>query len=89
MDVERQDEPLADRWREAFVGLDEAVGLLCHVLDVEHVVQVAVLVGDQVKHHVAVGLVRVDVVKNHQGVAIETSGHCLARLSVDDVEQSL
>lgn len=87
--VERQDEPLADRWGEDLVGLDEFAGLLPHVLDVEHVVQVAVLVGDEVEHQVAVGLVRVDVVKNHQGVAVETSGHRLSCFSVDDVEQSL
>lgn len=89
VDVERQDEPLAD-WRgEGLVGLGEFAGLLPHVLDVEHVVQVAVLVGDEVEHQVAVVLIRVDVVKNHQGVAVETSGHRLSCFSVDDVEQSL
>jgi len=87
--VERQDEPLARRRREALVVLDEVVGLLLHVPDVEHVVQVAVVVGDQVEHHVAVVLVRVDVVKDHQGVAVETGGHGLSGLSVDDVKQRL
>ena len=89
MDVERQDEPLDDRRGEAGVGLDEVAGLLPHVLDVEHVVQVAVLVADQVEHHVAVVLVGVDVVEDHQGVAIETRGDGLPCLSVDDVEQGL
>lgn len=89
MDVERQDEPLADRRAEAFIGLHEAAGVLSHVLDVEHVVQVAVLVGDKVEHHVVVDLVCVYVVKNHQGVAIEASGHRLSCLSVDDVKQGL
>lgn len=89
MDFERQDEPLGDgRW-EAAVGLDEAAGLLSHVLDVEHVVQVAVLVADQVEHHVVVVLVGVDVVEDHQGVAVETRGNRLSRLSVYDVEQRL
>jgi len=88
VDVERQDEPLDDRRGEAVVGLDEVAGLLSHVLDVEHVVQVAVLVADQVEHHVAVVLVSVDMVKDHHGVAIETRGDCLPGLSVDDVEQS-
>lgn len=44
--IDRQDEPLADRGREAFVGLDEAADFLFYVLDVEHVVQATVLVAD-------------------------------------------
>lgn len=34
-------------------------------------------------------LVCVDVVKNHHGVPVETSGHRLSRRSVDDVKQGL
>lgn len=90
VDVERQDEPLARRCGEAiFIGLDEAAHVPFYVLDVEHVVQAAVLVADQVKHQVAVSLVCVDVVKNHQGVPVETSRHCLSRRSVDDVKKGL
>lgn len=89
VDVERQNESLTNRWREVLVGLDEGVGVLCHVVEVEHVIQVAVLVGDQVKHHVAVLLVGVDVMENHQSVTIVTGGHSLSCLSVDDVKQSL
>ena len=87
--VERQDEPPADRRREVLVGLLELAGLLLHVLDIEHVVQVAVVVADEVEHHVSIGLVRIDVVENHQGVTVETGGHGLSCLSVDDVKQSL
>ncbi len=89
MDAERQDEPLAHGRTEALVGLDEAARLLSHVLDVEHVVQVAVFVADEVKHHVAIRLICIDVVENHQGVTIETSGHGLSCVSVDDVKNGL
>lgn len=89
MDVERQDEPLAERRAETFVVLDELVGVLPHVLDVEHVVHAAVLVADEVEHHVVVFLVRVNVMEDHQGVTIETCGHFLSCLPVDDVKQSL
>lgn len=88
-DVERQDKPLADRRREAGVGLDEALGRLSQVADVEHVVQVSVPIGDQVKHHVVVLLVRVDVMEDHQGVAVETGRNHLPCLSVDEVKQGL
>lgn len=89
MDAERQNKSLADRWGEFLVGVDEAVGFLFHVLDVEHVVQVAVFVADQVEHHMVVGLVGVDVVENHQCVGIETGAHLLSCVSVDDVKQCL
>lgn len=89
VDVERHDKPLAD-WRAEFlVGLHEVAGVLSHVPDVEHIVQAAVLIGDHVEHHVSVLLIGVNVVENHQGVPVVTSGYCLSRLPVDDVEQRL
>lgn len=87
--VERQDEPLAHRRRAVLVALHQGLALLPHVAQVEHVVQVAVAVGDQVEDHVAVGLVGVDVVEDHQWVAVETGGDGLPRLLVNDVKQSL
>lgn len=89
VDVERQDEPLADWGRKDFVGLDEAAGVVSHVLDIEHIVQVAVLVADQVEHHVTVVLIGIDVVEDHQGIAIETGGEGLPCLFVDEVQQGL
>ena len=87
--AERQHESLAGRWREALAALGEAAGFLFHVLHVEHVVQAAVFVADHVEHQVVVVLVGVDVVEDHQGVAIETGLNRPARLSVDDVKQRL
>lgn len=65
MDIERQDESLTNRWRKFLVFLDEGTGVLFHVVKVEHVVQVAVLVGDHVEDHVAVLLVGVDVMEDN------------------------
>lgn len=59
------------------------------VLDVEHVIEAAVAVADHVKHQVAILLVRVDVVEDYQGVAVEAGRQCLARRPVDHVEQGL
>lgn len=90
MGAERQDEPLAGRWREALVGLDEAAGRLCHVLDVEHVVQVAVFVGDQVEHHVVVVLVGVDVVEDVESRRSElVAAHVTCRVFGGQVEPCL
>lgn len=89
LDVERQDEPLADGRAEDLVGLGEGLALSPHVLDVEHVVQVAVFVGDEVEHHVTFVFVRVDVVEGHESVGVVTRGHGLPGLSVEDVDQSL
>lgn len=87
--VQREDEPLADRWGEALVGLDELVRVPPDVPDVEHVVQAAVAVGDEVAHQVASVLVRVDVVKDDQSVTIETGGDGLSCRPVDDVKDGL
>lgn len=89
LDVQREDEPLADRRGEGLVGLDEGAGVLSDVPDVEHVVEAAVAVGDQVAHQVPAVLVRVDVVENHQRVSVETGGDGLSCRPVDDVKEGL
>lgn len=71
------------------MGLDEAAVVLPQVLQVEHVVQVAVLVADQVEHQVLVVFVRVDVVEKHEAVPVETGGHHISCCSIDDVKQGL
>lgn len=38
VDVQREDEPLANWWAEALVGLDEVACVLFDISDVEHVV---------------------------------------------------
>lgn len=88
-DVQWEDEPLADWWGEALVGMDEGADVLSDVPDVEHVVEAAVAVGDQVAHQVAAVLVRIDVVENHQCISIETGGDSLSCRPVDDVKEGL
>lgn len=89
VDVQREDKPLADWWGEALVGLDEGVCVLSDIPDVEHVVEAAVAVGDQVAHQLAAVLVCVDVVENYQRVPVETGGDGLSCRSVDDVKEGL
>lgn len=76
--VQWEDEPLTDWWGKALVGMDEGAGVLSDVPDVEHVVEAAVAVGDQVAHQVAAVLVRVDVVENYHRISIETGGDSLS-----------
>lgn len=71
------------------MGLDEVAGVFFQVLEIEHVVQVAVFVADQVKHHMAVVLVGIDVVENHQGISIKVGRDDLSCLFIDDMKQSL
>lgn len=71
------------------MALDEVASLFFDVLQVEHVVQVAVRVTDQVKHHMAVILIGIDVVKNHQGIGMKTCGDFLSCFSIDDMKKSL
>lgn len=89
LDAERQDEPLAEGRGELLVGVDEVVRLVCHVVKVEHVVQVAVLVGDDVEHHVAVLLVGIDVMEDHQSISVVLKGCCFPRLYIDDMKERL
>lgn len=87
--VQREDEPLADWWGEGVVGLDEGACVLSEVSDVEHVVEAAVAVADQVAHQVAAVLVCVDVVEHDQRVSIEAGGDSLSCRSTDDVKEGL
>lgn len=89
VDVQRQDESLADRRGELLVGLDEVVRFLGHVVEVEHVVQVAVIVGDDVEHDVVVVFVGVDVMENHQSIGSVAKRFNLSCLYVDDVKERL
>lgn len=87
---ERQDESLADWWGDVdLVALNEFLGFLSQVRKVEHFIQIAVFVGDHVKHYMAVVLVGVDMVENHQGIGVELGGHSLPSLLVDQVDQRL
>lgn len=89
VDVQWEDKPLADRWTEALIGLHELVCVPSEVSDVEHVVEAAVTVGDEVTHQVSAVLVRVDVVENYQGITMETGGDRLSCCPVDNVKEGL
>lgn len=80
---------MANGWGELLVCLNEAVGFLSYVVEVEHVIQVAVLVGDDVKHHMPIFLIGIDVMENHQSITIKAGGHRFSCLFIDDVKQSL
>lgn len=87
--IDRDDKSLTDWWRKSFTLLSECLGVLCHVVYVEQVIETVVFICDQVKHHMAVLLIGIDVMENHKCIRIELSFYRNPCLPVDYVEQSL
>lgn len=87
--IDRDDKSLTDWWRKILTHLGECLCILLHVINVEKVIETAVFICDQVKHHMAILLVGIDVMENHKCIPIELSFHHNPCLPVDYVEQSL
>lgn len=87
--MQRKDKPLA-RWsREVLVVLYKLVNILLHVVDVEHIVQIAVLVCDQVKDNMVIFLISIDVMEDHKWVSVVLCAHSFPSLPIDQMEQCL
>lgn len=87
--VERKDKPLACWSREVLVGLYKLCDILLHVVYVEHIVQIAVLVCNQVKDDMAIILISIDVMEDHKWVCVELCFHSFPSLPIDQMDQCL
>lgn len=87
--VERKDKPLTCWSREVLVGLYKLGDILLHVVYIEHIVQIAVLVCNQVKDDMAIFLIGIDVMEDHKWVCIVLRAHSFPSLPIDQMDQCL
>lgn len=87
--VERKDKPLACWSREVLVGLYKMCNILLHVVEIEHIVQIAVLVRNQVKDDMAIFFISIDVMEDHKWVCVVLCFHSFPSLPIDHMDQCL